>query len=196
MKYTLIKFVSIVFFIIINLNVYSQITLNEIDKIKLIGKNTLLYEDKTSKLTFEEISSPSFKNKFIFCELDVPNFGLTHSTIWCKIIVQNNTELNEWFLEVGNPVLDSVTLFSPIDSANFKSQTLSYYFKFDQREIKSNNFVYKLNIQSKTSATYYLKIRCEKAVNFPLKIIPENKFIEWKGNGEQTDDVLVLGVKI
>jgi len=29
-----------------------------------------------------------------------------------------------------------------------------------------------------------------------LKQILENKFTEWKGNNEQTDDVLVVGVKI
>ncbi len=95
--------------------------------IYFIGKQTFLYEDATSKLTISDITNSDFENKFEECKLDVPNFALTHSTIWSRITIKNNTNTTTWFLQIENPVLDTV-IFLSLTLWTVKSK-LHYTFK-------------------------------------------------------------------
>ncbi len=174
-----IKIGILILFILFYFASFSQVQINSSERILQIGKNVFLYEDATSKFDIEHIASDSFAKNFRKSKIDVPNFGLTNSTIWCKIEINNKTDKKNWYLEVGNPVLDTVILFVKSEKGNFNSEILGYYKAFHERKIQTSNFYYLFTIEPHSTGTLFLKIKCEKALNFPITIIPESRFIEY-----------------
>ena len=152
-------------------NLYAQpIILNKQISSIDIGKRVLIFEDKDSKYSIEDIQKPEFQSNFIPSSLIVPNFGVTKSTIWCKIELQNQVE-TDWVLSVGFPIIEDIKLYFPENGKyNFKSS--GKLNLLENREMKSVDFVFYLPFEKQkrdSTTTYYLRSE-GRVILLPLTI--------------------------
>ena len=64
-----------------------------------LGRYLDLYEDKSSKLTIQEIGSKKWSSKFRRSKENAPNFGGASSAFWARLTIKNEMDLKkDWFI--------------------------------------------------------------------------------------------------
>lgn len=137
-------------------------------QVKAIGSLCYFLEDKQSTLNITTIQQAQIFDKFQLYTKSVPNFSSTSSAIWLKFKIHNsqNTHL---YLEIGRSYIDSINLYVQDKQGNIKIKKTGDNFNFSQREILVSNFLFDLPISSDT-LTYYLRVKCNQPLLFPLEI--------------------------
>ncbi|MEO8147314.1 MAG: adenylate/guanylate cyclase domain-containing protein [Bacteroidia bacterium] len=132
-----------------------------------IGKLVDVFEDKSAMLDLQKILQPEYQSQFKRSQFDVPNLGTTHSVLWCRFALQNNSG-REWFLRIDNPYLDTIQLFIQ-HGKSFQEHESGRNFSFNDREIKTTNFIFPLNLQKDSVQLVYLRIK-HHVLYLPLDI--------------------------
>ena len=65
-----------------------------------IGRYLEYLEDKSTKLTYEEVSSPAYEAKWKQSDSDVPSFGFTDSAYWVRFRIDNKGKEEQFILEL------------------------------------------------------------------------------------------------
>lgn len=142
------------------------VNLREAGKAYVIEEELEILEDKSAQLTFSEV----LKLDSLFKpSRQQPNFGPSASAVWCKIRIMNHTK-EEWYLEVGTPFLQEVSLYQELSGNMYRHVQLSSDWDFNQRPIKTNLFVIPLKASTELEQTYYLRFRSNFILNFPLRV--------------------------
>ncbi|MCB1156207.1 MAG: adenylate cyclase [Leptospiraceae bacterium] len=144
----------------------------------VLGKYLEYYEDKTGKLTIEEVSNPEFAKKFIRSRVDKPNFGFTNSTFWVKFqLTFNISKEKEFLLEHSYPNLDNIQFYSYEKNTWRKRQT-GDHFIFQQRDLKNKNFIFKIKAIPREKALYLMRLQSTGSMQIPLTLYDNTIFIE------------------
>lgn len=160
---TPIKLLTYLFIFISSFGLSQEIVVsNSIERVS-IGKKILVYQDKSGKLTIDEIKK---LDSFEASKEEVPNFGISRGNVWVKVEVTNLTNEN-YFLEVAQPTLDEVAFY---DVENELVSIQGDQFSFYKREIHFNHFVFDLRIGHNETKTFFLKVNSSNQVQIPLYI--------------------------
>ena len=120
-----------------------------------------ILEDKTGKLTIEEVASPKYREKFKAIRGRNKNLGFTQSVIWVHITLHNKTDNKTWYLSTLGPLYQYQQVYL--------SQSLS--LPSPQSEIqalpRSRAPSYLLNLEKDKSYDLYLRMKNKAA---PLKL--------------------------
>ncbi len=81
------------------------------------------------------------------------------------------------FLSVRYPLLDRLTLFYEVDGV-VSHLELGDLLPFEQRMIKTNEFVFPVTLEPGVPLDLYLRVESESALSVPLYLHSENAFIE------------------
>tara|TARA_B100000508_G_scaffold141096_1_gene146889 strand:+ start:127239 stop:129344 length:2106 start_codon:yes stop_codon:yes gene_type:complete len=145
-----------------------------LDKNKTIGKHIQFYEDVYSRYDINSIQDIDFKDS----HSDVPNFGMTNSTIWLRIILKNNSDESSFLLNLSQPLLDQVTLYSPLrKSKGYNVSKTGESLPFNHRKYDDPSFLFDVNLPPGKSAVYYIKISSKESIQIPLKIGSKNSIL-------------------
>lgn len=147
-----------------NLRAENIIFDNENDLLN-IGGHVEIYEDKTNKLSFEEVISKEFTPS----KSPVPNLGISKSNFWIKIPITNKTENEHLILELSLAIIDYVELYY-YDNDQIKTIKTGDAYPFNKREYKDPHYLFNLNIPKGKTKTYYLNVKSNEALQLPLKI--------------------------
>lgn len=153
---------------------------NDVEEYDLTGSTLSYYEDKNKRLSIDQVSSPQYSSQFRHDVHDVPNFGYTASAYWLKFTVDGGTQDKTWLLVVNYALLDHVALYVPVKKG-FLEKKEGRLLPFENREEKNENFVFTLNIPSRTASTFFLRIETQDSFNVPMKLITRQKFTEQSG---------------
>ena len=63
-----------------------------------IGLNLDILEDPAGKLTIDDVTGAKWKGKFKRSKDKVPNFGMSDSTFWARLRIQNRSQIKKWIL--------------------------------------------------------------------------------------------------
>ena len=117
-----------------------------------LGTELFLFEDKSNKLEINEIEKI---DKFEKSKKDVPNFGITTSTIWLKFSIKNQSKLNNLILQLNQPIIDEVSFYDfNSETQKFDVSKMGEYQVFHLRkylapeylfDIKINEYIFALN---------------------------------------------------
>lgn len=127
-----------------------------------VGKSVKIFEDKTNSLSFDEVSKLDFT---ITPELAVPNLGVSNSTFWIKLDIQNNTSEDELLLNLEQSSLDEIKLYQTELEYNLSDRT-----RISERPFKNQNYVLPLKINHGETKRYFLAVKSGDQIQIPITI--------------------------
>lgn len=140
-----------------------------------IGRMVDVYEDRSTRLSFEDILSSEHQSRFVRSAKDVPSLGTTTSVLWIRIILQNKL-VTPWFLRIENAYLDTIQLYIKSGDKIIKQET-GKNFPFSSREIRSANYIFPLELSKDSVVQVYLRVR-HHMTYVPLQIGQYTPIIE------------------
>ncbi|MCU0438296.1 MAG: ATP-binding protein [Raineya sp.] len=173
-------FVFISIFIFFFNNLYSQtIVLQENKPSQEVGIFLTYLEDKSGKLTIEEIAKPESEKLFKPNLQKVFNVGVSSSTFWIKLNVQNiSPQVRDWLLYSSYTFLDEITLYKKDIQKGWTNVSIGLQHNFTNRPVKHRYLVFPLTFQDAQVQIFYLKIKSETPIQLPLYIERGSSFAE------------------
>jgi adenylate cyclase len=103
-------------------------------------------------------------------ESDKPNFGLSSSSYWVRLQVENKQDKPvKYFLEMDYPSLDYAHFYFE-ESNKIKEIVLGDMIPFKERTIANRNPIFEIKIKLKETKIFYMKFASQGTVTFPLTI--------------------------
>ena len=169
-----IRIFFLLFFTMLRLRAGAQDTVfvNEALKMSFLGKKVSIFQDASSKFSFDEVrkSDSLFKPG----TSDVPNLGATSSNNWIKFVLKNNTDLNKVTLSIANPIIDIANLYMVRDG-RIDSITINNSDKFRKRPYKHQFYLYDIKLMRGEVIDCYIKLKSNQQILAPITIASEKK---------------------
>lgn len=166
----MIKVRNIIFFVFlfITTQVCSQIIYSNENENLHITNQIYSFEDKTNLLTINEVVHDA---NFNLVNKPIPNFGITSSSIWLRISIQNNSNIEELLLQINQPIIDEVEFYDFDTVTNLYSVVKTgEEIPFSIRKYLTPEYLFDLSIPKHQTKTYYLKFKCKENMQIPLVI--------------------------
>lgn len=138
------------------------------DVIIELGNQATYFEDKTNKLSLQQILSDSIQSRFQSHPETIPNFGNTTSTIWCQFTIQNKTG-QELFLEFRKVLSDRIEFFYRDSADHYTSILTGTSYLRNTRSVDDNYFLFQIP-GSREMQTYFLRVQSVSNISFPISI--------------------------
>jgi len=149
-----------------------------------LGLNLEILEDKEKKWKIEDVASPELSKNFFKSNRVNPNFGFTSSVYWARFKLKNRSGMNEWLLEIGYPQLDRIELYIQQSaqtvkiSDRFIVKKAGDFFPFKEREVKHQNFIFRLPVDVNNEQIFYVRIESGSSMQIPLTVWSYQAFSE------------------
>lgn len=142
-----------------------------------LHKHYLYLEDKSGKLTFEEILTMGIQNQFHPLNGRSAGFGLTKSDFWIKVPLQNrqNYPLKR-LLKFDYPLLDQVTLYRIKPNGTYTCKVSGDSITVALHEKKDENIVFVLDMQPHSKETLYFHVHSMSSMDLQLFLMNEDEY--------------------
>jgi adenylate cyclase len=145
------------------------------------GKYISFLEDRTGKLTYEDVSRAEAAGRFVRADHEILNFGFSDSAFWVRFGIElargSGTAGRELILGLEYPLLNHVEIYV-VDGAGVKKKVSGNRYPHSAQEIPHRYILHRLKLKAGQPATVYLRIKTEGAVNIPVKLWDQLAFIE------------------
>lgn len=131
-----------------------------------------ILEDKKHEWSIADVSSSSFSKLYTpYNGEGRPNFGYSNSIHWVKFHIHNQSNLEEWLLEIESPKINYAALhYKQEDGDGWTIVTAGNWLPFDEREVRHRHFLYKLPLEQGERQTFYLQIYTGSSVQTALTV--------------------------
>jgi hypothetical protein len=157
------------------------IVLEDDNEISSLGKSLSYFIEKENQnYTIDEISNPDFDIKWLISPSEHLNLGYNPNVVWLKIEVENNSEIEDWKLNLDVAFIDSIAFYQK-NKTNTKWLSIKtgwYYPYFTRQEITSNGFIFPLHFSQNRRATFYIRVVSSSPILFPIFISTQKQIIE------------------
>jgi signal transduction histidine kinase len=142
---------------------------SRIESAPLTGHLDIL-EDKSGKLTIEEVSSPALDGMFKPDNRPVPNFGITKSVYWARFSIGNDLkEKTLWLLELDFPHMDYLDFYLPRTGGGFDLMQAGDMRPMSIRNYRHRNPVFPVYLNA-SETTCYLRVDARGRTLMPLTL--------------------------
>jgi len=137
----------------------------------IIGKNLEILEDRRGDLTFSQVSSAEYSDRFFNSNSNAPNLGFTDKAYWARFSLEGAMRQSSgWLLEIAYPLLDSITIYLPQPDGGYVEKRTGDKLPFASREIKNRLFLFGLPSYLSNGPPVYLRFQTESTLTFPMTI--------------------------
>lgn len=144
------------------------------------GEEVVFYEDPTNKLTFKEISSPAFKDKFNVNKNYYPKNFNRSSAYWYKIKVNYTANLERSSnFEFFDQITDHIEAYVPDGKGGYIGSKAGADLPFKQRLFQHKNFEFLIRTATKGEHEYYFKVQSKDLVNVIIVLRTTQRFIQY-----------------
>ncbi|MCU0848095.1 MAG: ATP-binding protein [Spirochaetes bacterium] len=152
----------------------NQITISEPFKRIEIGSDIEYLEDRIGSLSAEEVAL--FPHESFFTSTSSAlGFGYTQSVYWLRFHIVNPDKLpREAFLEIDNPLLDSVKFYTR-ELKTLKKSFSGDLLPFRQREVQYRTIVFNVSIPPGESV-HLIRIETTSNMNLPIILWDRDEF--------------------
>jgi len=166
------KFNFIFSFLFIYLSFYTLsaqdvIPLEKDGLVESIGKDLWILEDKSGSLNIQEVINQS--SQFRKSNQQTPLFGITHSAIWMKFVVEKRSK-EDWYLEIGNPIIDTINLYYSNSDGSIQEIKSGESLRMEDEELENPLLLFKLPLDQNQQKTFYLKVQSINSLQCPVLI--------------------------
>ncbi|MEP6951561.1 MAG: 7TM diverse intracellular signaling domain-containing protein [Ginsengibacter sp.] len=165
-----IVLVSCVLFIELAYSCFAQPVIfikKEKESINIIQQVAMM-QDSSGTLSFKEVSTQPFADKFILNSEKISNLGSTLFPLWCRFKIKNYTD-QKLALVIDNSQLEWLDLFIA-NNNNYAHKSISAYKPFNRREVLLNKCFFLLDIPKDSTEVYYLRLQTHTGMQFPLSL--------------------------
>ncbi len=155
----------------------SLIIQDDLQEYYISGQTISYLKDIEKKLTITQVSSPEYQEKFKNDIKDIPNFGYTRSAYWLKFNIKGGEKKENWLLVISYALLDYITLYIPVKNG-YEEKRQGQLLPFKERDVKNENFVFKINLVPGEISTFFLRIEAQDSFAVPIKLVTSQAFSE------------------
>ena len=155
---------------------------------KLVERNIMpnevtYYVDQTNSLTFRQISSNSFSNRFLK-HPDYQNKDFKNNvSYWIRLPIKHHVSTKKlWLLEFYDQTIDHLDGYLPHDDGSYENVIMGDNQPFMQRNIRHKNFEFVLDIKSDTTMYYYFMVRSHELADIRIAFRSVDRFIYYALN--------------
>ncbi len=153
------------------------ISYNSLEKVISVADKITYLEDTTSQFISNPNQILSFETKFVKNEGEVLNFANTQSAFWFRLEIERKVD-EKIYLEINNPMLDSVIFFEKIDNQLQQIGQSGAAFAFQKREIQYTEPNFSLPLREGEKKIFYLYIKSNFPTQTTLSIGTAKKILE------------------
>ncbi len=135
-----------------------------------IGKNLAYILDKTHQLTPDQIHEGNLplQSKFELFKEECVSMGLTDATLWLRLKIKNNSNMQNWLLYCANGFVDKIDLYHKNSKGKWIIQENGINSDPTKRTLNHRFPTFVFNDRDTITRTYYLKIRTKSAMQVPI----------------------------
>jgi hypothetical protein len=134
-----------------------------------LGPYLTILEDKQGKWSIDDVSSSTFSDRFTKNTREVPNLGITLSSIWVRFRLTNDLPADKrMFLQLGYPPMEDIELYAPTENGGYEVRKQGRLYPYSKKEIPVRDFIFPIDIRAKASQAFYLRLRTESTMEIPL----------------------------
>lgn len=151
-------------------------------------RNFMPYEipffvDATNTLSFWEISSIQFSNRFNPSPSYQNKDFKANAAYWIRLPIRHNTQSAKlWLLEFYDQTIDHIEAYIPLEDGSFRNVVMGDRKPFHQRLIPHKNFEIPLNMKSDTVLYYYFKVQSHDFADLRIALRSTNWFVYYALN--------------
>ena len=126
--------VKAIFFVLFPFALFASndtIVLNNKEEIINVSSGLLIYEDKSSQLSVNEVLKI---DSFVFHQQRVPNLGLSTSSFFVKLTVTNSCIDENLLLVLSNPLIDFIEFYEVREKKVYLISTVGDEFLYRKRK--------------------------------------------------------------
>jgi len=132
-----------------------------------INANLFYIEDKDGHYKIDDVAH---SNQFMPIDGRVYNFGITNSSIWFKIPIENRTDFTSLILQVEQPIIDEIDFYIPTDSGTYVKTSMGEYQRFEERLYLTPEYYFDIKVPKNQVKTFYARIKCKENMQVPFSI--------------------------
>ena len=167
------------FFCSITVNCYAQKPVTLIDTIgqHIFSFNEIEgFEDKTGRLTIDEVKSTALADKFVTNNIYTPKTTTLNGVYWYRIKINHDyATRNDWILEFFDQTIDEIETYSPGINGKYNVAYAGSSHPFAQRLFQHKNFTVNLNSNLYGQNTYYIRLKSHQ----PANVIVVLRSVSW-----------------
>jgi hypothetical protein len=155
---------------------------DDMDEVELMPYELAFFADTTNQLTFGQVSSPSFANRFVLHTGYHNKDFLTDVDYWIRLPVRHTTSTQKiWLIEFYDQTIDFIEAYLPTDEG-YRNVKLGDSYPFHDRFFRHKNFEIIVNMNSGEVKYYYFKIRSHEFADIRIAFRSVNRFVYYSLN--------------
>jgi two-component system, sensor histidine kinase LadS len=141
------------------------------------------YVDTTNSVSFWQISSNGFSNRFeTHPEYQNKDFK-TNAAYWIRIGIRHNVKTSKiWLLEFYDQTIDHIEGYLPREDGSYANIVMGDSHPFSQRTVRHKNFEVVLDMKSDTVMYYYFNIRSHEFADIRIAFRSVDRFVYYALN--------------
>lgn len=155
---------------------------------QIIEHNFMPYEltyyiDSTNALSFWQISSNSFSNRFDQHSSYQNKDFKKNSSYWIRLPIRHSGKSNKiWLLEFYDQTIDHIEMYIPQQDGSYRNMLMGDSQPFAHRTFRHKNFEVVLDMKSDTTMYYYFKVKSHEFADIRLAFRSVDRFIYYALN--------------
>jgi two-component system, sensor histidine kinase LadS len=97
-----------------------------------------------------------------------PMYGPKDMAVWIAFRLRNEST-QDWYLEAGTPFMQQIDLYTRTEAGTFSHQAAGSDRPFAERPVRTNTFIFPLNLPPGGEKTYYLRLQSNSVLHFSLR---------------------------
>ncbi len=141
------------------------------------------YLDTTNRLSFHEISSHYFSNRYnVHPGYQNKDFR-TNASYWIRLPIRHNSHSGKlWLLEFYDQTIDRLEAYIPQANGSFRKVVMGDKIPFSERLIPHKNFEIPLSMTSDTVMHYYFRVESHDFADLRVALRSTNWFVYYALN--------------
>jgi hypothetical protein len=141
------------------------------------------YIDETNSLSFWQISSNSFSNRFE-AHPDYQNKDFkTNASYWIRLPIRHSKSTHKvWLLEFYDQTIDFIDAYVPQEDGSYRNIVMGDSRPFAERTFRHKNFEIVLNMKSDTVMYYYFNVRSHEFADIRIAFRSVDRFVYYALN--------------
>lgn len=159
----------------LSINSYAQdkvAVVNQSEEMELIGTSIFYFEDTSAVLSFEQIQSEKYQKQFQDYQQDIFTNDASHSMIWIKFSIQNQTNQDIWIDFGGTFTLQQLYFYAPNKEQEYNLPVkLGALYPNQKKQFPSINYSIKAAQENENQVkTFYAQINPKVPQTIPLQV--------------------------